>query len=1062
MHNSPPGNQLYSQLRFDRGDYMTSVLRRCSAFIAFSLAVPSLAGAQYFGQNKVQYEDFRWKILRSDHFDNYFYPSESLRVVDFARAAERWYTRHSDTFRHAFDRKSLIYYADPADFAQSNVVGGELPEEVGGVTEGLRERVIVRFDGINKDDDHVVGHELVHVFQYNIAEAAPGGGLARLNALPGWLIEGMAEYFSLGREDELTAMWMRDAVMRDKFPTVKQLTTDPRFFPYRYGQALWAYIGGRWGDRSIIDVYRNSLRIGWDQALLRVLGENSDSLSKDWAAANKALYLPAARARQNPDSVGQELIGIRAKSPDQNVSPELSPDGNFVAFYSTRNLFTIDLFIADAHTGKIVKRLAGPESDPHFDAISWVSSSGAWSPDASRFAFIVYANGNNEIWILDTHRGSTDRKLKLGDVGAVSAIAWSPDGKTLAFSGQKGGLSDLYLLDLATGAIKQLTNDRYADIQPSWSPDGKTLAFATDRGAGTDFNVMKFSELVLATINVETGQITTYAPFNHGKHINPQFSPDGKDLYFIGDPDGISDIFRLNLASGEVFRLTHVATGVSGITEYSPALSVAQQSGRIAFTVFQAQGFSVHALEPADTRGTPVDPHAVVADVDVLPPGAVTNSLVTAYLNDPVTGLPSGRNFDVVPYHASFSLDALGQPSVGVASGPFGTGVAGGVSAFFGDQLSDQQIATVIQANGTVKDIGGEVAYYNLKHRWNYGASIMHIPYLTGGIFYDTAHTACGQSCYSVNQVLERIYVDQAALITQYPFSSTRRLELSLAFTRLGYGIETQSLDVDAFGNVIDHSQQNLPAPPALYYAEPSIAYVGDNSIGAFTGPIAGQRFRFQASPTVGTLNYTTLLGDYRRYFFARPFTFAVRGLHYGRYGSGAETGRLSPLYLGEETLVRGYGWGSITPDECVSSNQTSCPVLDRMFGSRLIVANAEFRIPLFGTSQWGLLNFPFLPTDIAPFIDAGIAYTGYQSPDWRFTTHSNDATSCNQPAQQQNGNIFTVVQVQCADRIPVFSTGLSARINFLGYMIFEAYIAHPYQRPNKNWVTGFQLAPAW
>lgn len=1057
------GSRLYSQLRFHRGAFMTTVLRRCSALLVLGLlSLPSLAGAQYFGRNKVQYETFKWRILKSDHFDNFFYPPESLIVSDAARMAERWYARHSETFRHAFDRKSLIFYADHPDFEQTNVVGEQLEEGTGGVTEGLRTRVIMPFTGIYKDNDHVLGHELVHVFQYNIAEAAPGGGLARLNALPLWLIEGMAEYFSLGRQDELTAMWMRDAVMRDKFPTIKQLTTDPRFFPYRYGQALWAYVGGRWGDRSIVDLYRNALRIGWDQALIRTLGENSDSLSKDWAAANKAMYLPVAQGRSKPDSVGEEIIGLRKKTTDQNVSPELSPDGNLVAFYSTRNLFSIDLFVADAHTGRIIKQLAGPESDPHFDAISWINSSGAWSPDASHFAFIVYAEGNNEIALLNARDGNVERRIKLGPIGAVSSIAWSPDGKTLAFSGQKGGISDLYLLDLASGNIRQLTNDRYADIQPSWSPDGTKLAFATDRGPTTDFNTMRFGELQLATIDVASGQITVYSPFAKGKHINPQWSPDGRSLFFVGDPDGISDLFRFELASGQVFRLTHVATGVSGITTISPAISVAQRSGRVAFTVFQAQGFTVHAFEAADTHGTPVDLQGQVAAGDVLPPGDVTNSIVTAYLNDPTTGLVSGRDFQVVAYHPSFSLDALGQPSVGVASGPFGTGVAGGVSAFFGDQLSDQQIATVIQANGTVKDIGGELAYYNLKHRWNYGASIMHLPYLTGGVFYDTATTP--GAAYSVNQVLERIYVDQASLITQYPFSSTRRLELSMAATRLGYEYEIQRIEVDQIGDVVGHSQTYLPAPPPLYYAEPSAAYVGDNSVAAFTSPVAGSRYRFEVSPTIGTLTYTTALADYRKYFFMRPLTFAVRGLHYGRYGKDSETGRLSPLYLGEEMLVRGYGWGSFTPDECVSSNQNSCPVIDRMFGSRLLVANAELRIPLFGTSEWGLLNVPFLPTEIAPFFDAGIAYTQYQHPDWRFTTASNDTagTTCGQPSQQQSNDLFSAVQIQCADRIPVFSTGVSARINFLGYMILEAYVAHPFQRPKKNWVVGFQLAPGW
>src|ERR1051326_40348 len=306
----------------------------------FTLLVASTtsAGAQYFGRNKVQYEKFDWKILRSDHFDNFFYPSESLIVHDAGRMAERWYTRHSDTFRHAFDRKSLIFYADHPDFEQTNVIGEQLGEETGGVTEGLRTRVIMPFTGIYSDNDHVLGHELVHVFQYNIAEGAPQGGLARLNALPGWLIEGMAEYFSLGRNDPLTAMWMRDAVMRNKFPTIKQLTTDPRFFPYRYGQALWAYVGGKWGDRAIVDVYRTALRVGWDAALVRVLGINDDSLSKEWAAANRAMYLPQIAGRTKPDSEGKTIIGLGRKlSEQQNVSPSVSPDGNYLAFGSRRN-----------------------------------------------------------------------------------------------------------------------------------------------------------------------------------------------------------------------------------------------------------------------------------------------------------------------------------------------------------------------------------------------------------------------------------------------------------------------------------------------------------------------------------------------------------------------------------------------------------------------------------------------------------------------------------------------------------------------------------------------------
>src|SRR5438093_1505945 len=66
------------------------------------------ANAQYFGRNKVQYEKFDWRIMKSDHFDLYFYPAESIKVRDAGRQEERWYARFSEIFRHQFDRKSIV------------------------------------------------------------------------------------------------------------------------------------------------------------------------------------------------------------------------------------------------------------------------------------------------------------------------------------------------------------------------------------------------------------------------------------------------------------------------------------------------------------------------------------------------------------------------------------------------------------------------------------------------------------------------------------------------------------------------------------------------------------------------------------------------------------------------------------------------------------------------------------------------------------------------------------------------------------------------------------------
>jgi Tol biopolymer transport system component len=1032
------------------------------------LATTAQARAQdYFGRNKVQYETFDWRILKSDHFDNFFYPPESTIVHDAARMAERWYSRHSDTFRHAFDRKSLIFYADQPDFEQTNVVSEQIEEGTGGVTESNRTRVIMPFDGIYADNEHVLGHELVHVFQYNIAEGTPGGGLMRLDALPLWLIEGMAEYFSLGREDPLTAMWMRDAVQRNRFPTIKQLTTDPRFFPYRYGQALWAYVGGRWGDRAIVDVYRTALRLGWDAALVRVLGENQDSLSKDWAAANRAMFLPQIAGRTHPDSAAQKLVGL-ARSSDYNLAPTISPDGKLFAFFSSRNLFTIDLFMGDATTGKIIKKLGGEQSDPHFDAISFVNSAGDWSPDDSKFAFIVYAEGDQEIAILDTKTTNVERRIKLPGIGAVSSVSWSPDGKTLAFSGQAGGISDLYLLDLQKGTIKQLTNDRYADIQPTWSPDGKTIAFATDRGPQTDFNKLTFSPLQLATYDLETGRISVFSPFAHGKHINPQFSPDGKDLFFVSDQDGFPDIYRLNFATAQVFRVTRISTGVSGITATSPAISVARKTGRLLFNTFYDQGHEIRSMSMEEAQGTPVTP-ASVAEGAQLPPPQVTRSLVQTYLADATTGLPTGHDFVFTPYHSSFSLDAIGQPSIGaVAGGPFGPGVVGGVSMLFGDQLSDRQIFTAIQANGTVKDIGGAVQYYNMRNRWNWGIGAQHIPYLTGGVFLDTASEG-GPGGYAIDQLLERVYIDQASAFTQYPFSSTRRLELATSLTRYGFDAQIFRTIFDGVGNLIDETQSNFDTGlHPVWFAAPSVAYVTDNSFDAFTSPVEGGRSRIQYTLTTGSVTYSSGLVDLRRYFFMRPFTFALRGLSLGRYGGGAEDPESTwPIYLGDETLIRGYGYNSFSSSECVVQNASpqaqaaGCPVFDRLFGSKVGVVNAEFRIPLLGVEGFGLFNFPYLPTEVSPFFDAGVSYTNAQGPDWRITSTANNVPACSSSSTVIASDVSTSLY-PCADRIPVFSTGVSFRFNLMGYAILEAYFAHPFQRPQRPWIWGFQLAPGW
>jgi hypothetical protein len=430
-----------------------------------------------------------------------------------------------------------------------------------------------------------------------------------------------------------------------------------------------------------------------------------------------------------------------------------------------------------------------------------------------------------------------------------------------------------------------------------------------------------------------------------------------------------------------------------------------------------------------------------VAVAGVLPPVTPpVRSVVASYLADASTGLVVAPEYTLRGYNPKLRLDYVAPPSVGVSVGGFGgTQAAGGVAAAFSDQLGNRNLTAILQANGDFRDIGGQLSYINVKKRWNWGITGGHIPYLTGFTSVSYEDLGGGRVGQVIEQYLQRVYLDQLSLITQYPLSTTRRFEAGISATRQGYGLEVQRLLY--FGNQgQDLGREQLDAPDAIYYAQGSLAYVGDYSNSGFTSPVAGGRYRFEVSPTLGTLNFGTLLADYRRYFFARPFTFAVRGLHYGRYGrDGEDSLRLSPLFAGYETFVRGYAVESFRPAECTGdgTNTGRCPEFDRLVGSRLGVASAEIRVPLFGTEQLGLIRTRFIPVEIAPFVDAGVAWRSDDTPRFRFERRT-------------------------TDRVPVFSAGMTARINLLGFAVFEAYYAYPFQRPDRGAHFGFQLAPGW
>lgn len=995
----------------------------------------SQLNAQYFGKNKPGYDVFDFEVYQTPNFEIYHYFADDSLIKDLAISAEQWYQMHFNVFGDSINfRNPLIFYQDHADFQQTNTTMGTVSVGTGGFTEGLKNRVVMPIALTRGQTDHVLGHELVHAFQYNIFTSSDSLSLRNMQNLPLWMIEGMAEYLSIGSVDPHTAMWMRDAVITDDFPSLDDLTKDPSYFPYRYGHAFWAFMTKMWGDTIIKPLFVETSKMGYDRALKKVVGYDSKTISNMWKMATLTHFKDILKdADKSP--VGAKILS-EDNAGEMNISPSISPDGKYVAFLSEKDVFTIDLFLAEAETGKIIKKLSSTVHNSEIDAFNFLESSGTWSPDGKQFAFVVFTKGKNKLAIVDVKKAKITNEIEIPGIESFSNPAWSPDRKQIVVAGMKNGYSNLFSYNLETMEVSQLTNDVFTAFQPSWSNDGRYIVYVTDKKTAPVPESEKFTYNI-AIYNTDNKSINILDVFEGADNLNPKFSSNGNSIYFLSNRDGFRNLYRYDLETNNVFQLSNYATGISGISKLSPALTVSNND-KIVYSYYSDGNYNIFKAMPEQFSASEVAKDDVNLYAATLPPykrmsvGFVDEQLAER----PELSFDEGENeFKEIPYNPKFKLDYISNTGVGFGTSRFGTAMAGSVSAIFSDIIGDNQIYTSLSLNGEIYDFGGSVAYFNQKRRLNWGGALSHIPYRFG--YYtpkiDTLNIQ-GEDVEAINYALDiyRLFETRASLFTFFPISTTRRIEAGISAARYGYRIDRFNNYYDSnFGYALGGSREKLDAPPGFSLMQADLAYVFDNSNFGITAPMQGRRARFSVEKNFGHYNHFSTLVDYRKYFFMNPVSLAFRGYGYGRWGMSNDI-LLNNLYLGYPWLVRGYDnisdyagdGGGITIDDLV--------------GSRMVVSNVELRIPFTGPEKLSLIGSKFLFTDLALFFDAGLAWDSEITPKLQW--------------EKENPS----------DRIPVFSTGVSLRVNLFGYMIIEPFYAFPLQVPDAGGVFGINFTPGW
>lgn len=960
--------------------------------VTFAVAFPATAQYNFhFGRNKIQYNDFDWHILKTEHFDIYYYPEMQELAEHGAHFAEEAYEELQNKFNFSLThRPPLIFYSSNLHFKQTNITPGFIPDGVGGFFEFLKGRVVIPANGNIHHFRRVIRHELVHVFTYSkVLRVVRDHRIPPDRFLPLWFTEGLAEYWS-GEPDHSHEMMMRDALFSNYLvPLENMYRAYGSFLMYKEGEALCRFLSETYGEEKLLQLIENFWKDRDFREVLEItFKEEFREIDERWHEWLKERYYPELEDVQLSSLVAKGLAieGFNSKPAfyrfDNGVR-KVYFVGNRNGYSNVYEVEVDSLFrpLAEADV------LVGGERTDDFEAFHLFESRISVSNDG-KLAFVTKSGRSDVIHIYDLESDELGQTYTFDDLVAVYSPDWSPDGKRLVFSSiSRNGFSDLYTYDIESGRLTQLTNDSYDDREPAWSPDGGRIAFSSDRTSTGKSNAYN-----LFTFDVDSGQIE-YITFGDRLDLSPRWSPDAENVVFasaVKDSTGRFGAQNIWIA-GVPQQEDEVATmasrsvvlrdGTAGMTSRTPTLRKLTnitaaafdpywtEDDRLVFTSFEHSRFTIRNL--ADIDSLIANPRAK-QDVDMSETGE--------HWAFAKIGIDDGA--ERINYKRKYTLDvAQGQ----VSQNPV-WGTTGGAVMSFSDMMGDDRWYVMLYSNSRgqesfLRSLNFSVSRVQLHRRTNIGYGIFRY----GGLRYDITDPDAAREFPSI---WESVYGGFGAI--SYPISMFRRIEISTSVSWDNKEIPWREIDRSAL------------------LVSNAISLVHDNALWGMNGPVDGWRGSIQAAYTTDVLysnvNYFTLTADVRNYFrLHRNITFASRAL--GRMNEGREA-RL--FFMGGSWDLRGYRLFAVRGQKMwFTSHELRFPIL----------TNPSLYIPVL--APFGVANLRG-----ALFLDAAHAWNNdYRESD----------LSANRRSQLNIGETLG-------------STGAGLRLNLFGGFVLRYDIGYRYR----------------
>lgn len=999
---------------------------RLFLFLAlFFLSPPPGFAQEYFGKNKVNYSQYNWLYIESEHFTIYF-GEGSLELAEFvAKESERSLVNIEKTLKYTMkNRYPIVIYNSHNGFSVTNISSGEQSEFTGGFTEFAQGRVVIPYTGSYDDLRHVIHHELVHAVTI---ELWTGGGwlgslVSQTATLPPlWIAEGIAEYVSRYGWHKEHDNFMRDATITGYVPPIEIMSLS--YFAYPGGASVFYFIDQEYGKDKVaefISAFRTAKTP--DKALKASLGFGMKELNEKYQLWLKRQYWNEINLHSTPNEIAKNLTDREEGRSTYNLAAAFSPQGDKVAYLTDRN-GTFDIYLMSAIDGKDLGRLVEGQKSSNFESMFVLRPGFTWSPDGRSIAFAAKSNNKNTLYILDVKKKKVRKRFKF-ELDGLFEPTWSPDGQKIAVAGIQDGWSDIYVVDIQDESLTRVTNDPYDERHLDWSPDGQWIAMSSDRPdtslaftGGKDF---PFGQYDIFVIKSDGSQLKRVVADGEAEDAHPVWGPDSKQLAFVSDRTGMGNIYIANLDSSTVYPVTNLLSGAQYLdwsTDGRKMVFNAFHKGALDVFVLKdplekrkemedlprtrfvkrlkgadTKTFVERQLEKYEEKGsvqkdseievtvtdsTAEDDVAVwISDQAELAAAVADTSVATDSLNVattyPVEGSPESaskadddgfRDWGEKEFQVK-KYKLKFKPEIFGAQAGFDTfyGVSSFIQLSVSDVMGDHRATLLTSLNFSLKDSDFMLSYAFLKRRNNYFSQLFHTRF-----YFFNNNVLHADRYYGLAGGVER------------PFNRFSRLEFNMravAIDRERLGATTggslspgyQGIG-NGFNGVLIDRQRSIVTEAAL---------VGDSALYSLFGAVDGKRYRLNVEGSALGMEFVTMTMDYRKYVrLSDQYTFALRlagGTSYGQNSTvfflGGVNNPINPTFSTiasvdqNRIFFSSYVWPLRGAD------------LLEMAGDSYGLINVAFRFPLIHQLAMGWpLPFFFQNIQGELFLDVGGAF---------------------------------------------------------------------------------------